>query len=77
LPPAVGAVVTKIAVGVGAGSEVLINADLDPGDTPPILAAARGLAGVEEARAELAEDVNLNPRLVLERAFLRLGEVAA
>jgi DNA polymerase-3 subunit delta' len=67
----------RIAVGVGAGSEVLINADLDPGDTPPILAAARGLAGVEEARAELAEDVNLNPRLVLERAFLRLGEIAA
>jgi DNA polymerase-3 subunit delta' len=67
----------RIAMGVGGGSDVLINADLDPGDAPSILVAVRGLAGVEQARAELAEDVNLNPRLVLERAFLHLGERAA
>jgi hypothetical protein len=35
------------------------------------------MAAVEEARAALAEDINLNTRLVLERAFLRLGDEAA
>jgi hypothetical protein len=35
------------------------------------------MAAIEEARAALAEDINLNTRLVLERAFLRLGEAAA
>ena len=67
----------RIAAGVGGGADVLINADLAPGDTLTIAAAARGLAAVEQARAELAEDVNLNVRLVLERAFLHLGELAA
>ena len=28
---------------------------------------------MEEARAALADDVNLNPRLVVERAFLQLS----
>ena len=42
-----------------------------------MLRAARGLAGIEEARADLAEDLNLNPRLLLERAFLRLAELVA
>jgi hypothetical protein len=32
---------------------------------------------VEAARAELAEDLNLNTRLVLERAFLAVAEIAA
>ncbi len=64
----------RIAVGVGVGAEVdlLLNPDLAPvaGSVP---AAAAGLAGIEEARAELAEEFNLNVRLVLERAFLRLA----
>ena len=44
---------------------------------PLVVRATRGMAAVEEARAALAEDINLNTRLVLERAFLRLGDVAA
>ena len=53
---------------------MLINPDLvrTPGDVPR---AAAGLAAVEEARAALAEDLNLNPRLVLEQAFLRVAEL--
>ena len=39
--------------------------------------AAAGLSGVEAARAALAEDFNLNTRLLLEQAFLRLSELAA
>jgi hypothetical protein len=35
------------------------------------------MARVEAARADLAEDLNLNTRLVLERAFLSLADDAA
>ncbi len=66
-----------IASSVGAGMEVLLNPDLPTDRSLTVARAARGLAGVEEARAELAEDLNLNTRLVLERAFLRLAEIAA
>lgn len=68
-----------IAGGVGSGIEVLMNPDLvAPGGARlPVVRAARAMAAVEEARAALAEDLNLNTRLVLERAFLRLADVAA
>jgi DNA polymerase-3 subunit delta' len=65
---------------VGAGIEVLMNPDLSGaagGARLSVVRAARGMAAVEEARAALAEDLNLNTRLVLERAFLRLADVAA
>lgn len=67
----------RLASAVGASSDVVINLDLDPdegGDVPGRIArATRGLSAVEEARAALAEELNLNPRLVLERAFLGFG----
>jgi hypothetical protein len=59
----------------GGGTDVLMNPDLLPEDRLSVGRASRGLAGVEEARAELAEDINLNTRLVVERAFLRLAEL--
>jgi DNA polymerase-3 subunit delta' len=67
----------RVVVAVGGGGELAINLDLSAGPTPEAVPAAFGLAAVEEARAALAEDLNLNPRLLLERAFLRLGRVAA
>ena len=67
----------RIASAVGGGAELLMNPDLVPDDRLSVVRAARGLAGIEEARADLAEDLNLNPRLLLERAFLRLAELAA
>ncbi len=62
----------QVVVAVGGGPEVLMNPDLPPsrGD---VASAAGAMAAVEEARAALAEDLNLNPRLVLEQAFLRIG----
>jgi DNA polymerase III subunit delta' len=68
-----------VAVEVGGGLEVLMNPDLSGigGARLPVVRAATGMAAVEEARAALAEDINLNTRLVLERAFLRLADVAA
>jgi DNA polymerase-3 subunit delta' len=67
----------RIASAVGGGAEVLLNPDLEPDDSLGMPRAAAGLSGVEAARAALAEDFNLNTRLLLEQAFLRLGELAA
>lgn len=67
----------RIAVSVGVPPTDLLNPDLAPGDDLGVTRAARGLAAIEAARAELAEEFNLNIRLVLERAFLELAEVAA
>jgi DNA polymerase-3 subunit delta' len=39
--------------------------------------AARALGIVEEARADLADETNLNPRLILERTFLKLAAEGA
>ncbi len=62
-----------VAVSVGGGVDVLMNPDVgaSPGDVVPL---AKAMAAVEEARAALAEDLNLNTRLILEGAFLRLAE---
>ena len=67
----------RIAAGVGVRAADLLNPDLAPGDVLGVTRAAKGLAGIEAARAELADDFNLNVRLVLERAFLSLVELAA
>ena len=62
--------------GSGGGDALLINLDR-PGDLsePRWDAATAGLAmgAVEEARADLADETNLNARLTLERLFLRLS----
>ena len=62
----------RVVAAVGGGPDLLMNPDLvvAPSTVP---AAASGLAAAEDARAGLADDVNLNMRLVIERAFLRLG----
>lgn len=62
----------RVAATVGAGPDLLLNPDLDPG-RGDVAADARAIGAIEDARAALAEDLNLNPRLVLEQAFLRLG----
>jgi len=67
----------RVAAQVGARREELLNPDLATGVEMTVVRAAHGLAGVEAARAELAEDLNLNTRLVLERAFLCVAEIAA
>ena len=62
----------RVVAAVGGGIDLLVNPDLAP-PAGPIPAAAGAMAAVEEARAALAEDLNLNTRLVLEQAFLRVG----
>jgi hypothetical protein len=67
----------RIASRVGADEGGLINLDLRPERDGDVAAWASAFAALEEARADLAEDLNLNPRLVLERAFLRLAAPVA
>ena len=73
----------QVVAAVGGGGELAINLDIRPervqttGQREDLAVSARGLAAIEEARAALAEELNLNPRLVLERAFLQLAEAAA
>jgi DNA polymerase-3 subunit delta' len=66
----------RIAAHVGTDRRDLMNPDREPQADGSPVRAARGLAGIEAARAELAEDLNLNTRLVLEGAFLRVGGTA-
>ncbi len=70
-----------VVVAMGGGDEVLVNLDR-PGqlglERPGWTSVEAGLAlgAVEEARADLADETNLNARLILERLFLRLSATA-
>jgi DNA polymerase III subunit delta' len=66
----------RVVAAVGGGADLLMNPDVGPVPAT-VPASAAALAGVEEARAALAEDLNLNTRLVLEQAFLRVGDPTA
>ncbi|HYT79488.1 MAG TPA: DNA polymerase III subunit [Actinomycetota bacterium] len=69
-----------VVAGTGGQVDLLINLDLDlPDSTSPpdqaVAKAGRAWGAVEEARADLADETNLNARLVLERLFLRIAEL--
>jgi len=69
-----------VVAGTGGQGDLLINLDLDLSDStsPPdqaVAKAGRAWGAVEEARADLADETNLNARLVLERLFLRIAEL--
>jgi DNA polymerase III subunit delta' len=60
----------------GARPDLLINVDLpipDEAGAWTAADAALAMGAVEETRADLADETNLNARLVLERLFLRLS----
>ena len=63
----------------GGGEDLMVNLDRpvgpDVGLDDPVK-AAQAMGAVEEARADLADETNLNARLVLERLFLRVSSLA-
>ena len=66
----------RVAVGSGGGRESVLNVDRVEelsGEALDAPAAAVAMGAVEEARAHLADETNLNSRLILERLFLRLA----
>lgn len=70
----------KVVAATGGGTALLINIDrpdlLEAFSASPS-AAARAMGAVEDARADLADETNLNVRLTLERLFLRLSAFSA
>ena len=70
----------RVAVASGGGRDVVLNVDRVEEIAEAGLdaaGAAVAMGAVEEARADLADETNLNARLVLERVFLRLSAASA
>jgi hypothetical protein len=65
----------RVAQAAGVDPGARMHPDLDPAPAP-VASSVGSVAVIERARAELAEDVNRNVRLVLERALLRLPPYA-
>ena len=66
-----------VVADVGAAPALRLNVDLEPAvEHVDVTRAVVGLAALEAARAALADDVNRNPRLVVEQAFLAIAEAA-
>ena len=63
-----------LLVGAGGDLDWALNLDVEPPRMDPPAAAA-AIEAMEEARAALADETNLNARLVVEAALLRLSEV--
>ena len=64
----------------GGSGDLLINLDrpadlANPASMWTASQAGLALGSIEEARADLADETNLNPRLALERLFLRLSSL--
>jgi DNA polymerase-3 subunit delta' len=66
----------SLLAAAGGAREWSINLDLDPGKLSAG-EAARAVEVIEDAREALADETNLNVRLILEEAFLRLTNVAS
>jgi DNA polymerase-3 subunit delta' len=67
-----------LLVATGGDAAWAINVDRPPAGEPIDPAEAAGaIQAVEEARAALADETNLNSRLVLEEAFLSISPVVA
>lgn len=63
----------RIAAGAGVADDLLLNPDLVRPDEGSLAQTTVTLAAMERARADLADDVNLNARLLVERALLSAG----
>ena len=68
----------RVVQAIGADPSLMVNLDLDPAAEPGLRglspeAAGRALGVVESTRAAVADETNLNLRLVLEEAFLSLA----
>jgi len=67
----------RIAATVQAPAALRLNLDREAAPAAEVGGLVASLAAVEGARAELADDVNRNARLVVEQAFLVVAGAAA
>jgi len=68
----------RLVQAAGGDASLMVNLDLDPSQEPGLgtlsaPGAGRALGRIEETRAAVADDTNLNLRLVMEEAFLALA----
>ena len=66
----------RVVAASGGDPGLLINVDLDPTSAIGAATAGRAWGAVEEARADLADETNLNAKLVLEKLFLQLSALS-
>jgi DNA polymerase III subunit delta' len=67
----------RVLAAAGGDPEWALNVDRDPASGPGSARdAARAWGAMEEARAALADETNLNVRLILENAFLKVSGAA-
>jgi DNA polymerase-3 subunit delta' len=67
----------RLLLARGGHPDRRVNVDLPAEPAASAVGAARGMGLVEEARAALADETNLNVRLVLEDAFLKVSALVA
>jgi hypothetical protein len=67
----------RIAATVQASPDLRLNLDREAEPAGGVGGLVASLAAVEGARAELADDVNRNARLVVEQAFLVIAGASA
>jgi DNA polymerase-3 subunit delta' len=67
----------EVLKATGGDPAELINLDLVGFGGDSAVWAASGMGAIERARAALADDTNLNARLVLEQAFLEISRARA
>jgi hypothetical protein len=67
----------RIAATVHAPADLRLNLDREAVPATEVWGLVASLAAIEAARAELADDVNRNARLVVEQAFLVIAGVSA
>lgn len=64
----------RILAEVGGDRSHLLNLDREP-TSAPVVASAKALAAIEATRAALAEELNLNTKMLLEQAFLEIAQI--
>jgi len=62
----------RLVTALGGGEDLLMSPDVTP-VSEGVRTPTEGMTAVEEARAALAEDLNLNVRLIVEHAFMQLA----
>lgn len=67
----------RVVVGVGGDPQWRMHLDVASGEASDPAPPVRAIVALEAARAALADDTNLNARLILEHAFLEVAGVLA
>jgi DNA polymerase-3 subunit delta' len=65
-----------VVIAAGGEADLLINVDRQPPESWDASSAGLAWGAVERARADLADETNLNSKLILEGLFLRISSLS-